>query len=388
MNDFTFWTTISISAVIVIGLLFTDFFAGHKIKGLLLAALGLVFSTTGYVITIVSHGDFNWLFIVNLLFVYGVLIFYISAQRLLKRKINYLEAAVIGGVYTLALMTFHYIFPIIEVRQVLVSFAIIYISACQFYLMLRHLKFNFKGYLYSYLILLAVVIFLQTVRVGLVVFGVINYVFPNTTYTLNTIILMANSLIFVVLSLIVIVTTSIMTRNQLIREQKMLEEWATIDYLTKSPNRRKLYQHIETLITKNVPFAIVITDIDGFKQINDQYGHPVGDAVLVEYSRRIEAKLAGDNFMARFGGDEFVFVYPNLKDEKSLVNSITISVNLNNFAFDNKTYNFSIRSSAGVALYPSDGVTISELLKNADQALYNVKINNRNNVGFFKDIKL
>ena len=46
------------------------------------------------------------------------------------------------------------------------------------------------------------------------------------------------------------------------------------------------------------------------------------------------------------------------------------------------------RSSAGVALYPSDGVTISELLKNADQALYNVKINNRNNVGFFKDIKL
>ena len=96
----------------------------------------------------------------------------------------------------------------------------------------------------------------------------------------------------------------------------MLEEWATIDYLTKSPNRRKLYQHIETLITKNVPFAIVITDIDGFKQINDQYGHPVGDAVLVEYSRRIEAKLAGDNFMARFGGDEFVFVYPNLKDEK------------------------------------------------------------------------
>lgn len=384
MSNNIFYITVIISAIILIGLIFTHFFAGHKVKGLLLAAFGLFCSSLGYVIGVLFPLVSDLLFVANILFIVGLLFFYLSTQRLLRRNINVIEALIISVTFTILLAVFQYVFPILTLRQIIVSVVIIYISLRQVYLLVPRLKIQPGPYLYAYLILTSVVIILQTLRLFLIAFGVNNNIIPNSTLTANNLILIVNAAVFVLLALVIIVTTSILTRNQLIREHQMLEDWATTDYLTRLPNRRKLYQYVETLISQNIAFAVVICDIDGFKSINDQYGHLVGDAVLMEYTRRLNVIKDANTFMARFGGDEFVFIFSEFEDEGALTRKIITSLKLQNIKVDNKEYNFEIKSSAGVALYPSDGKMIGELLRKADHALYKIKVTNRNTVGFFK----
>jgi len=384
MSNNIFYITVIISAIILIGLIFTHFFAGHKVKGLLLAAFGLFCSSLGYVIGVLFPLVSDLLFVANILFIVGLLFFYLSTQRLLRRNINVIEALIISVTFTILLAVFQYVFPILTLRQIIVSVVIIYISLRQVYLLVPRLKIQPGPYLYAYLILTSVVIILQTLRLFLIAFGVNNNIIPNSTLTANNLILIVNAAVFVLLALVIIVTTSILTRNQLIREHQMLEDWATTDYLTRLPNRRKLYQYVETLISQNIAFAVVICDIDGFKSINDQYGHLVGDAVLMEYTRRLNVIKDANTFMARFGGDEFVFIFSEFEDEGALTRKIITSLKLQNIKVDNKEYNFEIKSSAGVALYPRDGKMIGELLRKADHALYKIKVTNRNTVGFFK----
>lgn len=379
--------TIIVSAVIVIGLLFTHFYAGHKIKGLISAAAGLTSSSGGYIISIMLSPTPLLIYFSNILFFFGTILFYLSTQRLVERKPNYLEILIVAPLYAITLAIFQFGVVVLSIRQIVVSVAIIYIATRQFLLLYSHLKRHPGKYLYSYLSLSIIVISLQTVRLILIFTGINNLLVPNMTITANKLILIINALVFVVVSLITVITTSIMTRNELMRERQLLVEWSSTDYLTKTPNRRKLYQHLETLIKQNEPFAIVITDLDGFKAINDQYGHPVGDAVLMEYAKIIEHKKGKDTFIARFGGDEFVSVFPYRGDDDYLRSQVVTTVNLDNIAINNKKFSFALRSSGGVALYPHDGNTINELLKNADHALYTMKTNNRNNVGFYQDVK-
>lgn len=386
MGDILIEITLVTGAFIIIGLVFTHFYAGHKINGLLYAATGLTSSTIGYLISTLLPPENILIYFSNLFFVIGVTLFFISSLKLVNRKINYIEIAIVISLFAIAMAIFLFVFFIVMIRQLIVSLVVIYITSRQVYLLLRHHFADNDKYLYSYLILGIVIIALQFIRVILIGLGIINTVVPALNMTANILILIITAVVFDVLAMVLVLTTSLTTRNELLKERKLLEEWSTTDYLTRTPNRRKLYQQLEILINKDIPFAVVITDLDGFKQINDQYGHPVGDAVLMEYAKRIEETKKSNTFVARFGGDEFVYIFPYFVEKQTLIENIVTSLSLHNIVVDNKKYNFDIRSSAGVAIYPKDGKTISELLKKADHSLYMMKTTNRNHIGFYEDM--
>ena len=376
--------TLLISVLIFVGLSFTHLYAGHKIKGLMLAALGILISAVGYVTIFLLPNVPIYIFLSNVLLVLGTMLFYLSTFYVIEEKPNYLESVAIFLIYILMLAIFVFIVKEITVRQTIVSVAIIYVSARVVGLLYNRIQARHRNYLYSYLVLSIVLIVLQTIRLFLIALGINNDIIEPAGLTANIYILIFTGLIFVVLAFVLVIATSVYTKKQLLIERKLLEEWSNTDYLTKLPNRRRLFEHLDELLESSVKFAVVITDINGFKAINDTFGHPVGDAVLIAYAEKISAKKGPDNFVARFGGDEFVIVFSDYNSEEEITSKIATSFHLSNLIVSDKKYDFAIKSSAGVALFPEDGVEPGELINKADHALYEVKMNHQNHVGFYK----
>ena len=119
---------------------------------------------------------------------------------------------------------------------------------------------------------------------------------------------------------------------------------------------------------------VLFLDLDRFKQINDTLGHAVGDELLKEFARRLSKPLKNKDFIARIGGDEFVVVLNWAKASVSeaamiagkILESLKTPHNIG-------SYELYISSSIGISLYPHDGKTLEELLKKADQAMYESK---------------
>lgn len=93
---------------------------------------------------------------------------------------------------------------------------------------------------------------------------------------------------------------------------------ASTDGLTGLPNRRMLQSEVLSLIDREVPFVMVLADLDKFKRLNDNYGHEVGDKALKLFSGVLKGNVRGNDLVARIGGEEFVLVYPNMSVETSL----------------------------------------------------------------------
>ncbi|WP_420410689.1 EAL and GGDEF domain-containing protein [Roseibium sp.] len=150
------------------------------------------------------------------------------------------------------------------------------------------------------------------------------------------------------------------------------------DPLTGLPNRQefkaKLEEKVETSRKTGEPVAVVFVDMDNFKFVNDSYGHTVGDEVLTLVSQRIVASHNGTHETIRFGGDEFVLIVdgpsahkPELKDFLSdLRNKIIETIHLNALTLH-------VTCSIGAAVYPFDGDDAEDLLKNADDAMFEAK---------------
>lgn len=129
---------------------------------------------------------------------------------------------------------------------------------------------------------------------------------------------------------------------------------------------------------KKTMIAVMFLDIDYFKQINDNYGHDIGDMLLQQFSKRVKNILRESDCLARWGGDEFVALLPDITSSNDLIiiiNRIIQSVN-NPFVCNKITITAS--TSIGIAIYPIHDENINSLLKKADQALYITKKNGRN----------
>ncbi|ETI69362.1 EAL domain-containing protein [Neobacillus vireti] len=172
-----------------------------------------------------------------------------------------------------------------------------------------------------------------------------------------------------------------------ITEQKMLIEQVQHlsfhDYLTNLPNRRmfdgKLQQLTDGYRGNNKKFAVMIFDIDHFKYINDTLGHPIGDDVLNGLSARLLALLSPDDLLARIGGDEFGLLIANMASIDSLKELADRIINCLKEPFYIKGYELFLTASIGISIYPDDGVTSHELLRNADIALFKAEELGRNN---------
>lgn len=176
--------------------------------------------------------------------------------------------------------------------------------------------------------------------------------------------------------------------QKLLEATHKLQHMADYDNLTQLPNRAlftdRLRQSLLLLRRSNAALAVLFVDLDGFKQVNDRFGHEAGDLVLAEAARRIRTSIRESDTAARIGGDEFVVLvnFVNSRESIEKVAAKICSRIADPFEFDGEMA--LITASIGIAFYPDHGETEAELLKNADSAMYRMKKSGKNGVATYK----
>jgi diguanylate cyclase (GGDEF)-like protein len=174
--------------------------------------------------------------------------------------------------------------------------------------------------------------------------------------------------------------------DEIQRLQAKLREQAIRDPLTDLYNRRYLQEELGNEIKvaerRHVPISIVLIDIDHFKLVNDRFGHPVGDKVLVALADLMRANIRGSDFACRFGGEEFCLVLSDIGLDRAVVRVSKLLERFRALELDlgGKQQLRALTFSAGVAEYPRHGRTAEALLKAADTALYRAKAAGRDRI--------
>ena len=175
--------------------------------------------------------------------------------------------------------------------------------------------------------------------------------------------------------------------SQLKAHEAELDRVAHFDPLTGTPNRRLLADRMEQSIARtnrsDKSLAVCYLDLDGFKAINDQYGHAFGDQLLVGVSNNLRHVLRSEDTLARLGGDEFVLLLSDISspEECSLILARVVNAIRTPLAIDG--HEISVSASIGVSLYPQDHSDADTLLRHADQAMYLAKESGKNRFHLF-----
>lgn len=184
---------------------------------------------------------------------------------------------------------------------------------------------------------------------------------------------------------VVLIFEDITKRKQ---EEESLRHQAQYDALTGLANRNKLISagaDVFAKVDKYQSTAIVFIDLDGFKAINDNFGHEAGDQVLIDVAKILNDTVEGNAVIARLGGDEFAVLVPHVEDKERL--TINFNEVVVNIARINKVFgsNIVLSASVGIAVYPDAGDDFDALLKSAYQAMYNAKQQGKNRVCFYSE---
>ena len=171
------------------------------------------------------------------------------------------------------------------------------------------------------------------------------------------------------------------------KSEDLIWQQANFDTLTGLPNRRMFYDRLEQEIKKShrsgLPMALMLLDLDHFKEVNDTLGHAQGDVLLVEAARRITECIRASDTVARLGGDEFTVILSEMEDVNSVERIAQNIIERLAVPFQLLQETAYVSASMGVALYPNDAQNIDSLIKNADQAMYLAKDSGRNRFRYF-----
>ncbi len=166
-----------------------------------------------------------------------------------------------------------------------------------------------------------------------------------------------------------------------------IEKLAYTDALTGLYNRMAFFKFANTILSDkhgvNKKHAIIFIDLDGFKSINDTLGHDYGDLLLQAIAKQLSDLINDDDILARNGGDEFVILrnqIPSIEDLEAFLLKL-VSIASHPFLLEDETVHISL--SAGVALFPQNGLSLGELMKNADLAMYTSKLSGKDSYTFF-----
>lgn len=170
------------------------------------------------------------------------------------------------------------------------------------------------------------------------------------------------------------------------RIEAQINDLVYLDPLTGLPNRRLFNDRLGSLLeqAQDEPFALFYIDLDNFKVINDRFGHSIGDEFLIQVTERIRSTTHKADTLARLGGDEFIILSPHTDSNLSAQRAQEI-IGVLNPAFDLEGEEVFTGASIGISLYPDDGETADDLIKNADIAMYRAKADGKNGYQFFTD---
>lgn len=169
--------------------------------------------------------------------------------------------------------------------------------------------------------------------------------------------------------------------EQELQEVKIQKDVATVaslhDALTGLPNRALFYDRlkhgVEQAKRHSWNLAVMFLDLDKFKQINDEFGHDVGDQVLLTIAERLKKITRSDDTICRFGGDEFLYLLMEVKNEREVLKIIKKLIKAIELPCDDIGPNLIVKSSIGVSLFPKNGDKPEALIKSADKAMYAAK---------------
>ena len=166
------------------------------------------------------------------------------------------------------------------------------------------------------------------------------------------------------------------------RYEERLKTLAYHDYLTGLPNRRLFQDYLNKVLAafdrSEVPFAVMMLDLDNFKRINDQMGHDIGDEVIKEFGRRLQLTIREMDMVARMGGDEFVILLSEVESRQNVDQVVERIESSISDTWEIGEYNFQLTSSIGVVMPTCKGFTVKALIKHADKALYEAKNKGKN----------
>lgn len=166
------------------------------------------------------------------------------------------------------------------------------------------------------------------------------------------------------------------------KSEELIWKHANFDTLTQLPNRRlfsdRLEQGIKRASRAKDSMALLLIDLDGFKEVNDTYGHLVGDELLIEAAKRIKSCVRETDTVARLGGDEFTVILTEIADASHIERVARVLVEVLSRPYQLSKERANISASIGISVCPGDAKDPVTLLKNADQAMYKSKEDGKN----------
>ena len=176
--------------------------------------------------------------------------------------------------------------------------------------------------------------------------------------------------------------------NELEEANNKLIYLSNHDELTQLPNRYYLRENLKKMMAianrQKHSIALLFLDLDGFKKINDNFGHAMGDKVLQEVSTRLSSLIRAEDTIARLGGDEFVIVLGNIKSLEYVEQVTSRIQDKINEDYDCINEDFTLGSSIGISVYPDESSDIDTLISNADEVMYEVKNSSKNSFKVYK----
>jgi len=174
------------------------------------------------------------------------------------------------------------------------------------------------------------------------------------------------------------------------RAEEKIAHLAHYDYLTDLPNRALFLDGLEHAIAfakrNEFKLAVLFLDLDGFKKVNDTFGHEVGDLLLQGVSARLKKTMRASDTVARVGGDEFVFVLNEIGTEENAASTAKKIISALAEPFELKGESCSIGGSIGISIYPDASLDPVTLVKQADDAMYLSKQSGKNTCRFYSDV--
>jgi len=180
-------------------------------------------------------------------------------------------------------------------------------------------------------------------------------------------------------------------RNRMLKKleqtQLRLQHMAHHDSLTNLPNRSLFYDHLNKSVARarrqENMLAVLFSDLDNFKQINDTLGHPIGDLLLMSAARRLTECIRESDIVARIGGDEFTVILEDINSPHDAAGVAQKILEAMTKVFILDGHKLSVSTSIGISLYPNDSHDKETMMKNADTAMYYAKQHGKNNYRFF-----